>query len=363
MHTALEAAAEPIRILRRQADAGVVDTPAVPLKTQCSTCHLKDLCLPCGLAGSDVQRLDGLMFGRRKVKPGQPLYREGEKFQFIYAVRTGTFKSSLALKDGREQVTGFHMAGELMGLDGVAQGTHASTATALEDAEICAIPYAHLNELAAGNSNMQHIVSRLMSREIVREHSLMMLLGSMNAEERLAAFLLNLSQRMKARGYSASEFHLRMSRAEIGSYLGMKLETVSRTFSAFAHQRLLEVDKKHVRITNLEGLQQAVSRLMSREIVREHSLMMLLGSMNAEERLAAFLLNLSQRFKLRGYSAGDFHLRMSRAEIGSYLGMKLETVSRTFSAFQQQGILEVDKRHIRIVDHAALQRVFDTRVH
>ena len=96
-----------------------------------------------------------------------------------------------------------------------------------------------------------------MSREIVREHSLMMLLGSMNAEERLAAFLLNISQRMKARGYSASEFHLRMSRAEIGSYLGMKLETVSRTFSAFAHQRLLEVDKKHVRILDLAGLQQA----------------------------------------------------------------------------------------------------------
>jgi CRP/FNR family transcriptional regulator, anaerobic regulatory protein len=128
---------------------------------------------------------------------------------------------------------------------------------ALEDAEICAIPYAHLSDLATGSPELQHVISRLMSREIVREHSLMMLLGSMNAEERLAAFLLNISQRMKARGYSASEFHLRMSRAEIGSYLGMKLETVSRTFSAFAHQRLLEVDKKHVRITNLEGLQQA----------------------------------------------------------------------------------------------------------
>ncbi|MES2938548.1 MAG: helix-turn-helix domain-containing protein [Pseudomonadota bacterium] len=234
-----------------------VQAAAAPLKTQCSTCHLKDLCLPCGLAGSDVQRLDGLQFARRKVKAGQPLYREGEKFQFIDAVRAGTFKSSLTLKDGREQVTGFHMAGELMGLDGAAQGTHASTATALEDAEVCAIPYAHLNDLAAGNSNMQHIVGRLMSREIVREHSLMMLLGSMNAEERLAAFLLNLSQRMKVRGYSASEFHLRMSRAEIGSYLGMKLETVSRTFSAFQQQRLLEVDKKHIRILDLEGLARA----------------------------------------------------------------------------------------------------------
>jgi CRP/FNR family transcriptional regulator, anaerobic regulatory protein len=231
--------------------------PTAPLKTLCSTCHLKDLCLPCGLTGSDVQRLDGLMFARRRVKEGDALYHEGEKFQFIYAVRSGTFKSHMTLKDGREQVTGFQMAGELLGLDGLASGKHASSAVALEDAEICAIPYAHLSELAAGSTDLQHVISRLMSREIVREHSLMMLLGSMNAEERLAAFLLNISQRMKARGYSASEFHLRMSRAEIGSYLGMKLETVSRTFSAFQAQRLLEVDKKHVRISDLDGLTKA----------------------------------------------------------------------------------------------------------
>jgi CRP/FNR family transcriptional regulator len=161
------------------------------------------------------------------------------------------------LADGREQISGFYMAGELMGLDGVANGEHASSATALEDTEVCAIPYAHLTELAAGNAGMQHMLSRLMSREIVREHSLMVLLGSMNAEERLAAFLLNLSQRLNARGYSATEFHLRMSRAEIGSYLGMTLETVSRTFSTFQQQRLLEVDKRHIRVVDLEGLTRA----------------------------------------------------------------------------------------------------------
>jgi len=227
------------------------------LKTQCSSCHLRDLCLPCGMTEPDMHRLDALRFGRRKLKAGEALYHAGEKFAFIHAVRSGTFKSSLTLKDGREQVTGFHMAGELMGLDGVAQSAHASTATALEDAEVCAIPYANLAELSAGSMNMQMTVSKLMSREIVREHSLMMLLGSMNAEERLAAFLLNISQRMKARGYSASEFHLRMSRAEIGSYLGMKLETVSRTFSAFQQQGMLAVDKKHVRIVDLQALTRA----------------------------------------------------------------------------------------------------------
>ena len=229
-------------------------TLVAPIKTQCSSCHLRDLCLPCGMTGIDLDRLDSLKFTRRKVKAGQNLYREGDRFQYIYAVRTGTLKSSLMLADGREQVSGFHVAGELVGLDGVAQGRHASATMALEDTELCAIPYAHLSDLAAGTSGMQHIISRLMSREILREHSLMMLLGSMNAEERLAAFLLNLSQRYAARGYSEREFHLRMSRAEIGSYLGMKLETVSRTFSAFQQQRLLEVDKRHIRITDLDGL-------------------------------------------------------------------------------------------------------------
>jgi CRP/FNR family transcriptional regulator len=228
-----------------------------PLKTQCSTCHLRDLCLPCGLSGTDTERLDGLMFARRKVAAGQALYEQGDRFQFIYAVRMGTFKSSLTLADGREQVSGFYMAGELMGLDGIASGAHASSSIALEDTEVCAIPYAHLNELATQSSALQMVVARLMSREIVREHSLMMLLGSMNAEERLAAFLLNLSQRLKARGYSPSEFHLRMSRAEIGSYLGMKLETVSRTFSAFQLQGLLDVDKRHIRILDLDGLTRA----------------------------------------------------------------------------------------------------------
>ncbi|HEX9718410.1 MAG TPA: fumarate/nitrate reduction transcriptional regulator Fnr [Ramlibacter sp.] len=228
--------------------------PVVQLKTQCSTCHLRELCLPCGLNGVDLTRLDDMTFTRRKIKAGQTLYREGDRFQYIYAVRSGTLKSSLLLSDGREQVSGFHIAGELVGLDGAAQGHHASAAMALEDTELCAIPFAHLCDLAAGTTGMQHVITRLMSREILREHSLMMLLGSMSAEERLAAFLLNLSQRYAARGYSEREFHLRMSRAEIGSYLGLKLETVSRTFTSFQQQRLLEVDKRHIRITDLEGL-------------------------------------------------------------------------------------------------------------
>ena len=254
MNTALHTAAAPVRFVPRET---ALRTPTVPAagEASCSTCHLKDLCLPCGLTGNDVRRLDGLKFSRRRIKEGEVLYHEGDRFQFVYAVRSGTFKSILNLRDGREQVTGFQMAGELLGLDGLASGKHASSAIALEDAEICAIPYAHLSELGTVSPDLPLVMSRLMSREIVREHGLMMLLGSMNAEQRLAAFLLNVSQRMQARGYSSTEFHLRMMRVDIGSYLGMKLETVSRTFTAFQQQGLLKVDKKHVKLLDLARLQ------------------------------------------------------------------------------------------------------------
>lgn len=251
---ALQEASTPIRIYPSQVLMREAAPALTLVKTQCSDCHLRELCLPCGLSGPSVQRLDDLKFTRRRVKARQTVYREGDRFHFIYAVRMGTFKSILLLADGREQVSGFYMAGDLMGLDGVANAAHASSVTALEDADICVIPYARLAELANLGGEFQLLVSRLMSREIVREHGLMLLLGSMNAEERLAAFLLNLSRRMKARGFSPSEFHLRMSRAEIGSYLGMTLETVSRTFSAFQERNLLEVERRHIRIADPAGL-------------------------------------------------------------------------------------------------------------
>jgi CRP/FNR family transcriptional regulator len=225
-----------------------------PPSTGCSGCNLRDLCLPRGMGDVEAELLDSLMFARRRVKADEVLYREGDRFSFIYAVRSGTFKSTLTLVDGREQVTSFNIAGELMGLDGVASGNHASTARALEDADVCAIPYARLCKLANDHVAMQQLVTRLMSRELVREHGVMLLLGSMSAEERLAAFLLNLSRRYKARGYSSTEFHMRMSRAEIGSYLGLTLETVSRTFSTFQHHGVLEVDKRHIRIVDMERL-------------------------------------------------------------------------------------------------------------
>ena len=186
-----------------------------------------------GLSEAEIQRLDTLVSTRRKVKRGHHLYRTGVPFEAIYAIKTGFFKTDVLMEDGRDQVTGFQMAGEILGMDGISLESHTCNAVALEDSEVCVIPFAQLEQLSSEMRTLQHHFHKVMSREIVRDQGVMMLLGTMRAEERLAAFLLNLSQRFTARGYSAAEFHLRMTREEIGSYLGLKLETVSRAFSAF----------------------------------------------------------------------------------------------------------------------------------
>lgn len=225
--------------------------------TRCSTCNLRELCLPCGLTGTDLERTEDLIYTRKRVKRGEVIFHAGYEFISIYAVRSGFFKTSLTLEDGREQVTGFHMAGDLIGMDGIAIGLHNSSAVAMEDGEICVIPYARIKELTRDMHSLQAQFHKMMSREIVREHGVMLALGSMRAEERVAAFLLDLSQRFTARGYSHAEFHLRMTREEIGSYLGLKLETVSRTLSRFQEDHLISVNNKHIRILDVEGLRWA----------------------------------------------------------------------------------------------------------
>ncbi len=224
------------------------------IKTACSNCNLRELCLPFGLSLEELERLDDLISTRRRIKRGDHLYRAGEPFDSIYAIRSGFFKTDVLLEDGRDQVTGFQMAGELLGLDGISTEFHTCNAIALEDSEICSIPFSRLESLSREIHNLQHHFHKVMSREIVRDHGVMMLLGTMRAEERLAAFLLNLSQRFTARGFSHAEFYLRMTREEIGSYLGLKLETVSRAFSKFQEEGYIAVQQKHIRILNVNGL-------------------------------------------------------------------------------------------------------------
>ena len=215
----------------------------------CSACNLREVCLPAGLACGSRDLLDGLVYTRKRVKRGDTLYRVGSPFDALYAVRSGFFKSRVVLEDGRDQVTAFHMAGEILGMDGIGTEIHAADLIALEDSEVCVIPYARLEE-----PELQRQLHKVMSRELVRDQGVMMLLGTMRAEERLAAFLLSLSQRFQARGYSHAEFHLRMTRDEIGSFLGLSLETVSRLFSRLHDDGLIAVQQKHIRILDIEGL-------------------------------------------------------------------------------------------------------------
>jgi len=215
--------------------------------------------MPLGLNESEMERVDEVVATRRKVTRGDSLFRNGDKFNALFPLRTVFFKTRISSEDGRDQVTGFQMAGEIIGLDGIVSDHHTCDAVALEDAEVCVMPFDRIEELSREITSLQRHVHKIMSREIVRENGVMLLLGSMRAEERLAAFLLNLVQRLHARGFSQSELVLRMTREEIGSYLGLKLETVSRTFSKFVEDGIVEVKQRQVRILNPDALKLIVN--------------------------------------------------------------------------------------------------------
>jgi CRP/FNR family transcriptional regulator len=195
---------------------------------------------------------------RFKVKKGAALYRAGDTLRSLYAVRVGSFKTSVLSVDGREQVTGFQIPGEMLGLDAISTDVHACNALALEDSEVCPIHFAQLEKLAQQLPSLQHNLNKMLSREIVRDHEMLMMLGNMNSDERLAAFLLNLSQRLNMRGYSSLDFVLKMRREEIGSYLGLRLETVCRGIAHLRDQGLAEISGRDVKIKNMEGLKQLV---------------------------------------------------------------------------------------------------------
>ncbi|HFC8543340.1 fumarate/nitrate reduction transcriptional regulator Fnr [Neisseria weaveri] len=233
--------------------------PKNQLKALCSTCSLKELCLPVGLRPMEFEQLDAVIRQSRRLKKGEYLFRAGEVFTSLFAIRTGFFKTTVASQDGRDQVTGFFMSGELVGMDGICSHVHSCDAVALEDSEVCELPFAHMEELGKQIPSLQTHFFRLMSREIVRDQGVMLLLGNMRAEERLAAFLLNLSNRLYSRGFAANDFILRMSREEIGSYLGLKLETVSRTLSKFHQEGWISVEHKHIRILDAQVLKKMVS--------------------------------------------------------------------------------------------------------
>ncbi|BCX70225.1 Crp/Fnr family transcriptional regulator [Pseudomonas sp. WPR_5_2] len=228
------------------------------LKSACSNCSVLELCLPLGLTGVEIERLDTLIMQRLKVKRGAALYRAGDPLRSLYAVRIGSFKTSVLSIDGREQVTGFQISGEILGLDAISTDLHACDAVALEDSEVCPIHFAHLEKLARELPSLQHNLNKILSREIVRDHDMLMMLGNMNSDERLAAFLLNMSQRLNTRGYSSSSFVLKMRREEIGSYLGLRLETICRGIAHLRDQGLVAITGRDVNIMDLDGLKQLI---------------------------------------------------------------------------------------------------------
>lgn len=255
----LRTSADPTSVAQAKSSSKVISINQQTIKVACSNCNLRELCMPLGLSSAELDRIDEMVASRRKIKRGSTLFRNGEKFSNLYAIRTGFFKTCVASEDGRDQVTGFQMAGEVIGLDGIVNDNHTCDAVALEDAEVCVMPFDRIEDLSREINALQRHVHKIMSREIVRENGVMLLLGSMRAEERLAAFLLNLVQRLHARGFSQSELVLRMTREEIGSYLGLKLETVSRTFSRFVEDGIVEVRQRHVRILNTDTLRDIVN--------------------------------------------------------------------------------------------------------
>jgi CRP/FNR family transcriptional regulator len=223
-------------------------------KVACKDCNLFQLCLPVGMESHELDELDSIIKRRRPLKRGEHLFHVGTPFQAIYAVRSGSIRTYAPTEDGHEQVTGFHLPGELLGLEAIHLKHHPCAAKAMETTSLCEIPFERLEELCTRLPGLQHQLLTVMSKEILHDQSLLMLLGKKSSEERLAALLVSLSERYQRRGFSPTDFYLSMSRNDIGNYLGMAVETVSRVFSRFQDDRLLVVQRKHINIQDLPQL-------------------------------------------------------------------------------------------------------------
>jgi len=227
-------------------------------RPSCSVCGLRDLCLSEGLDAEALMHVDELVASRMRLHKGDTLFRAGDRFTSLYAIRSGSCKTISLTVDGHSQVAGYHMSGEIIGADGIGNDHYGCQAVALEDTEVCVMPFDRLEAFGRKHLRFQHNVHRLLSREIGRQHRVMLLLGTMLAERRLAVFLLDLADRYRDRGYSSCEYVLRMTREEIGSYLGLKLETVSRLFSKFQRDGVLQVQGRTIKLLDRISLRRLV---------------------------------------------------------------------------------------------------------
>ena len=219
-----------------------------PHQAHCKDCSLASLCLPLSLNLEDMDALDEIVKRGRPMKKGEFLFRQGDAFNSVFAVRAGALKTFSLSDGGDEQITGFHLPSELVGLSGMDSEIYPVSAMALETTSVCEIPFERLDELAVQLPQLRRQLMRIMSREIRDDQQMMLLLSKKTADERIATFLVNLSARFRARGFSANQFRLAMSRNEIGNYLGLAVETVSRVFTRFQQNNLLEAEGKEVHI-------------------------------------------------------------------------------------------------------------------
>ncbi len=247
----------------------VVDLSAI--RTTCQNCGLYKLCLPMGLAEGDMDKLDKVIKRRRKIEKGEHLYRMRDTFSTVYAIRSGSVKTYTSIENGSEQVTGFHLPGELLGLNAVSTKFHTDSAMALETTSVCEVPFDRLEDLTREIPSMQHHILHVMSEEIQSDHCQLMMIAKMPAEARLARFLLSLSNHFDNRGYSSSEFNLSMSRNDIANLLGLAVETVSRLFSHFQDQGLLTVERKHIVIHDMDGLMDVTTKCPSQPLPNDSS--------------------------------------------------------------------------------------------
>jgi CRP/FNR family transcriptional regulator len=228
--------------------------PICDLHARCSNCRSRGLCLPAGLSPEGMRQVESVVAKRVRVRKRDSLYRIGDTFSALYAIRLGTFKTLLLTDDGHEQITGYHMPGDLLGLDGIEREGYGCQAVALEDGEVCVLPFKRLDELAHEVPLLQRNLYRSLATDKYRDQNMLLLLGSRCAEERVALFLLSLAEAFRERGYSSSEFVLRMSREEIASYLGLQLETVSRLFSHLQEDGLIQVQGRAIKLLDLPAL-------------------------------------------------------------------------------------------------------------
>jgi len=233
------------------------------LNLSCSQCNLRELCFPRGMGDEELTDLDAVVDQPKPLHKNDFLYHDGDKVAAIYAVRSGCVKTMVESANGDEQIVGFHLPGELLGLDSFTDGSHTCNAQALETSSVCEFPIDQLDALCRELPGLQKQMRRIMGKEVNNNHKLLLLLGKMTAEERLASFLLSMSSRMEERHWKEDKFNLSMPRQDIANYLGMAVETVSRLFAAFQNEKIIEVDRRSIAILDMQRLRIIVGECKS----------------------------------------------------------------------------------------------------